>query len=100
MYIASEKQVKRRAKVILVLQEERAFLWEINLKSLVDRDLRIFGLHLAEIRIRRHIQNEMIAQDELRVHAELALRNRVLKIGIARISSIKGTKAAHNSVRE
>ena len=73
---AREKQIQRRTEKIFVLQKEWAFFGKVNGIALVDRDLRILGLDLAEVRIRRHVDDEVIVNDELRVHAGLALSGR------------------------
>ena len=74
--VAGEKQIHRRAEEIFVLQKERTLLRKIDGVALVDGDLRIFGLDLAEVRIRGHVDDEVIMDDELRVHAGLALHRR------------------------
>ncbi len=66
--------------------------------ALVDRDLRVLGLDLAEVGIRGQVDDEVIVDDELRVHADLALGRRMLKIWIRGIARVEGAKAAHQAI--
>ena len=71
-----KNKIHRGAKEIFVLQKERALLRKIDGVALVDGDLRIFRLDLAEIGIGGGIDSEVVVDDELGVHAGLALGRR------------------------
>src|SRR5215469_7902152 len=97
--VAREEQVHRRAEKIFVLEEKLALLGKVDGVALVDRDQGIFRLHLAEVRVRRQVDDEMIVDDELGVHAGLALQGGMLKIGVRGIARVQGPKSAHEAVR-
>ena len=97
--VTSEKQIQRCAEVVFVLQKKWPFLGEVNCESLIHGDLRIFRLDLAEVGIRRHIDHEVIANHELRIHAGLSLRHRMLKKRIARIARVERAESPHHAIR-
>ena len=59
--------LKHRPDVVLM-----DLLREVNRVALVHRDLRVFRFDLAEVRIRRRVDDEVIVNHELRVHPGLA----------------------------
>ena len=58
-------QIERRLKIAGVLLEERAFFRKENLEALVDRDLGIVRLNLAEVRIDGGVEHQAIFDDDL-----------------------------------
>jgi hypothetical protein len=96
---AREKQVQGCAEKIFILQKERAFFRKIDGIALVHCDLRVLGLDLAEVRIGGHVDDELIVDDELRVHAGLALATGLLKVRIGEVASVERAKAAHHTIR-
>src|SRR6266567_8203954 len=56
--LAREKQIDRRGEKSGVLDEERALLREKDSEALVDGDLRVVGLDLAEIGIQCDVEGE------------------------------------------
>src|SRR6202034_955624 len=94
-----KKEGHRGAKKGFVLEKERALLGEVDGIALVDGDLRILRLNLAEIRIYRGVDGEMVVDDELGVHPRLALHVGMLKIRIGGIASIERAKTAEQAIR-
>src|SRR4030095_4995853 len=53
-----KEQILGRDKIAGVLQKERALFGKENLKTLVDRNLRLIGLDLAEVWIQSDVQSQ------------------------------------------
>src|SRR2546421_12610585 len=56
-------------KVVGILQKERALLRKVDLETLIDSDLRVVRLDLAEIGMQRRIDDERVAQHEFRIES-------------------------------
>src|SRR5436309_11229983 len=54
-------------EIVRVLQKERALLRKVDLEPLIDGDLRLVRLDLAEIGMHRRIDDERVAQYEFRI---------------------------------
>ena len=80
-----EEQIERRGEVIGVLEKERPQFGKKDLEALVDRDLRLVGLDLAEIGIDSQVQRDPVLEDELGVgsHVELdPIRHVLVRIDV------------------
>ena len=93
-----EKQLNRCLEVIRVFEKERTLLRKLNLEALIDRDLGIVRLDLAEVRIRGYIENELVFQYRFRIQAELSERGSLSVFGIVRIAQVELFERAKHSV--
>src|SRR5205085_11151879 len=91
-------QVDGSIEVIAVLQKKRPLLWKENLKALVDGDLRLIRLDLAEVWIHRGIQHEAIVQNEFRIQPDFRLQLSAFKERIRRIALVDVPEAAQQTV--
>src|SRR5581483_9542644 len=92
-------QVNRSSEVVRILDKERPLLREKDFEPLVDRDLRIVRLDLAEVRIAGNIHHQAFAKNEFRVEAELASRQSIREMRCGRILGIERMKGVEQTVR-
>ena len=71
---AREHELGFRAEVVGVLYEKRPQLRKPHLEALVDGDLRLVGLNLAEVRVERDVQHHAVLKDEFRVQPDIVFR--------------------------
>src|SRR5437868_1237173 len=94
-----EHQVDWGCEVIAVLQEEGTFLGKEHFEALIDRDLRLVGLDLAEVRINGSIQHEAVVQDELGVEADIRFQPAPFKKRVIGIALVDIAKPSQKGVR-
>src|SRR5262249_16118465 len=63
-----EKKIHRRHKKARVLDKEWPLFWKEDREALIDRDLWVVGLHLAEIWVEGHVKRKRIIGDKLGVN--------------------------------
>jgi hypothetical protein len=82
------------------LQKEGTLFLEEDLKSLIDRVLRIVALYLAEIRIYRRVEHEIVMKDILSVESGFPLKRFRIVDRIRRIAIVDGAEASSENVRD
>ncbi len=98
--VARKYRNDRAREVVAVLQKKRALLGEKHSETLVDRNLRLIGFDLAEVRIDGRVEHETVVQNELRVQPDLRLQRAVLKQWMARVAVINVAKPAQAGRKE
>src|SRR5262249_34950530 len=91
-------EIDRCREEVAVLEEERPLLGKEHLEALVDGDLRLVRLDLAEIGIDRRIQHKTPMQDELAVESDFRLEPATLEEWIVGIALIDVAITAEQAV--
>ena len=71
---AGEDQGTLGIEIVRILKEERPALVESHFETLVDRDLRFVGFHLAEVRVQGRVQHEAVLKHEFGIQPDVFLR--------------------------
>src|SRR6185369_7538371 len=93
----SKEKIDGGFKEIRILQEERPLFWEKNFIPLVDSNLWLVRLYLAEIRINSNVQHQVVVQNELGVKSPTKFRRPAIKLW-CRIVRVQGAKRTKRSV--
>ena len=72
----------------------------MDFEALVDRDLRLVGLDLAEIRICGRIQHELVFHDGLCVQPDLPKGIALSELGMVQVAQVEVAEGAKNSIRD
>src|SRR5438105_11640787 len=96
---ARKHQIDWRGEVVAVLKEERALLGKEDLEALVDGDLRLVGLNLAEVGINGRVEHEAVAQDELGVQTDIGLECPSFEERVSGVALIDVAKGSERAVR-
>ena len=95
---ARKYEIDRRTEVVAVFKEERALFGEEDLEALVDGDLRLIRLNLAEVGINGGIEYEAVAQDELGVQSDIGFECASFEDRVSGIALINVAKGAERAV--
>src|SRR6476660_4443576 len=96
--VAGEHQIDRTGEVVAVLQKKWTLFGEENCEALIDGDLRLVGLDLAEVRIDCGVEHEAVVQDELGIKPCFGLQSAALKKRIVRVALIDIAESAQQSI--
>src|SRR6185437_15427697 len=98
--IAREEKVNRGAEEVCILLEKRSLLREKYREALVHRNLRVVGLHLAEVRVRGYVQNEIVVQKKFAVEPDLPSQRGLRKMRIERSAIVKRAGGPQYRIRD
>src|SRR6185437_10648385 len=98
--ITRKEKINRSAKQVCILLEKRSLLREKYREALVHRNLRVVGLHLAEVRVRGYVQNEIVVQKKFAVEADLPSQRGLRKMRIERSAIVKRAGGPQYRIRD